>query len=96
MNLFTNLHIEDTQAGLKGFDRETAKLLFSKMTVKGFCFDVEILTCAKENKKEIVVIPVEHNYDSEMSTVSFLKHGAKMLFDLMRIFSKRITGYYRR
>lgn len=96
VNLFTDLNIEDTQAGLKGFDRETAILLFSKMTVKGFCFDVDILTCAKENKKKITIIPVEHNYDSEMSTISFLKHGTKMLFDLIRIFSKRITGYYRK
>ncbi len=96
VNLFMNLDIEDTQAGLKGFDRETAMLLFSKMTVKGFCFDVDILTCARENRKRIVTIPVEHNYESEMSTISFLKHGIIMLFDLKRIFVKKITGYYRR
>lgn len=96
IRLITRLDIEDTQAGLKGFDRETADLAFNKMTVTGFSFDVDILVCAQEYGKKILTIPIEFNYLSEMSTVSFIKHTFLMTFDLMRIFLKRITRYYRR
>lgn len=94
INLFTRLNIEDTQAGLKGFDRETAKLIFKKMTINGFCFDVDILACAKANKKKILTIPIEFNYTHEMSTINFVKQTFIMTFDLFRIFFKQITGYY--
>jgi len=67
-----SLRMEDTQAGLKGFDRETAQLCFQKMTVSGFAFDIDLLTCAQQNKRQIVQIPLEFNYDSEMSTLIFL------------------------
>lgn len=95
INLFTRLNIEDTQAGLKGFDRETARFLFGKMTVHGFTFDVDILTCAKENHIEISSIPIEFNYNEEMSTVNFIKQVVLMTYDLVLIYVKRMRGYYR-
>jgi len=96
INLFTYLNIEDTQAGLKGFDRATAELIFKKMTIKGFSFDVDILTCAKENNKKITTIPIEFNYESEMTTINFIRQTFVMTFDLFRVFLKKITGWYRR
>lgn len=96
IKLITKLDIEDTQAGLKGFDRDTAKLIFSKMTVNGFGFDVDVLVCANENRKKISTIPVEFNYDHEMSTINFIKQTYIMTRDLLRVFLKRLTGYYRR
>lgn len=96
INLFTNLNIEDTQAGLKGFDRDTAELIFSKMTISGFTFDVDILVCAKENNIEISSIPIEFNYAEEMSTVNFVKQIFIMSLDLFRILLKRILGFYKR
>lgn len=96
INLFTRLNIEDTQAGLKGFDRDTAEFVFKKMTVSGFAFDVDILACAKENNKKISSVPIKYNYDSEMSTINFIKQTFIMFFDLLRIFLKRITRYYRK
>ncbi|MBI4707231.1 MAG: glycosyltransferase [Candidatus Omnitrophica bacterium] len=95
INVFTNLYIEDTQAGLKGFDAETAKLIFDKMTIKGFGFDVDVLVCAKVNNKKITSIPVEFNYEHEMSTINFIRQTFVMTFDLLRIFFKRVTGHYR-
>ncbi len=96
VKLLSNLDIEDTQAGLKGFDRETAELIFSKMTISGFSFDIDILVCAKEHGKKISTIPIDFNYETEMSTVSFVKQVFKMTVDLLRIFIKRKTGGYRR
>jgi dolichyl-phosphate beta-glucosyltransferase len=96
INLLTRLHIEDTQAGLKGFDRDTAKLIFKKATINGFGFDIDILACAKENKKIIRTVPVEFNYEHEMTTINFVKQTFIMSFDLLRIFFKQRTGYYKR
>jgi len=96
VKLSTGLKMEDTQAGLKGFDRETAHLCLNKMTIEGFAFDIDLLTCANQNKKNIVEIPLEFNYDSEMSTLSFFKHAILMSFALLRICFKRMTHYYTR
>lgn len=94
INLFTNLNIEDTQAGLKGFNRDTAERIFEKQTIEGFSFDIDLLVCAKENKRKIVTVPIEFNYDSEMSTINFIKQIFFMTFGLFRVFLKRVTGYY--
>lgn len=96
INTLTGLHLEDTQAGLKGFDITTAKLLFNKMTVSGFAFDVEILVCASENNIKIVSVPIVFNLDEEMTTVNFIKQIVVMTFDLLRIFIKHLSGYYRK
>ncbi len=96
INLFTGLSIEDTQAGLKGFDRETAEQVFNRMTISGFSFDVDLLTCAKENGRKISTVPVELNYDSEMSTISFIKQTFIMSSGLFKVLLKRLTGYYRK
>lgn len=95
VRLLSNLDLDDTQAGLKGFDRETAELIFNKMTISGFSFDIDILVCAQEHGKKISTIPIDFNYEAEMSTLSFAQQVVKMTFDLMRIFIKRMSGGYR-
>jgi dolichyl-phosphate beta-glucosyltransferase len=94
VNVFSALNLEDTQAGLKGFDRATAEIIFKKMTIEDFTFDVDLLTCAKIHNKKILSIPVDHIYESEMSTVNFIKHTFIMFIDLFRILFKRVSGYY--
>jgi len=96
VKIITGLPLEDTQASLKGFDRETAELCLKKMTTTGFAFDIDLLVCAHQNKRRIVQIPLEFNYESEMSTMSFFKHAVFMSFVLLRIFFKRMTHYYTR
>lgn len=95
INLFTQLNIMDTQAGLKGFDRDTAKLIFSKMTINGFSFDIDILVCAKKHGKKISTVPIEYDF-AEMSTISFVKQTFIMTMSLLRIYMKLLTGYYTR
>lgn len=95
VRLLSNLDLDDTQAGLKGFDRATAELIFRKMTIAGFSFDIDILVCAKEHGKKISTIPIDFNYEAEMSTLSFAQQVVKMTFDLSRVFLKRISGGYR-
>jgi glycosyltransferase involved in cell wall biosynthesis len=96
INFFTRLHMADTQAGLKGFTQQAAKLCFNKMTVSGFAFDIDLLVCAQKNKLHIETVPLNFNYDSEMSTVSFLKHAILMTASILLIVSKKLTGHYTR
>lgn len=96
INLLTRLHLSDTQAGLKGFTRASANCCFDKMTVSGFAFDIDLLVCAQKNKLHIETVPLNFNYDSEMSTISFLKHALFMTASVLQIVLKKFTGYYTR
>lgn len=96
INTFTRLQMADTQAGLKGFTQKAAKLCFAKMTVSGFAFDIDLLVCAQKNKLKIETVPLNFNYDSEMSTVSFVKHAFLMTMSVLQIVTKKLTGYYTR
>ncbi|MDA0709976.1 MAG: glycosyltransferase [bacterium] len=96
INLFTRLSMADTQAGLKGFTKSAARICFGKMTVSGFAFDIDLLVCARLNKLAIETVPLNFNYDSEMSTVSFLKHAFLMTMSISHIAVKKLTGHYTR
>ena len=96
INFLTRLHMADTQAGLKGFTQKAAKLCFNKMTVSGFAFDIDLLVCAQKNNLSIKTVPLNFNYDSEMSTVSFLKHAILMTLSILHIVFKKLTGHYTR
>jgi dolichyl-phosphate beta-glucosyltransferase len=47
------LKVRDCQAGLKGFRREAADLIFPRLRLDGFAFDVEVLYIAKRFNLEI-------------------------------------------
>lgn len=96
INFYTRLGFNDTQAGLKGFTQQAAQLCFGKMTVAGFAFDIDLLVCAQKNNLRIKTVPLNFNYDSEMSTVSFLKHAILMKLSILHIVIKKLTGHYTR
>ncbi|MGB9696177.1 MAG: glycosyltransferase [Ignavibacteria bacterium] len=85
--------IKDTQCGLKGFKKETAKALFAKTRITGFAIDVEILYLAKLFSYNICSIPVQLRDNTE-STVKVFKHGIQMIFDLAKIKLFQITKQY--
>jgi dolichyl-phosphate beta-glucosyltransferase len=86
--------ILDTQAGLKGFTAEAAETIFSRQTLCGFGFDLESLFIARSHKLKIEQIPVDFHYGDEPSTISFVKHGAEMLMDLIRVRRNGARGLY--
>jgi dolichyl-phosphate beta-glucosyltransferase len=59
-------------------------MLFSKLRVQGFSFDVEILYLARRYGYRIREIAVEW-YNDERSTVGALTDSAKMFWELLRI-----------
>lgn len=76
--------LNDTQCGLKGFENSAARQIFSRQRVKGFAFDVEILSLARAMKYDIHQQPVAIA-DCSGSRVNQLLDPLCMLRDIIRI-----------
>jgi dolichyl-phosphate beta-glucosyltransferase len=87
--------ILDTQAGLKGFTARAAEIVFPRLTVQGFGFDVELLFVALQHGLSITQKAVHFRYDREPSTMRFTRDAITMLGDLMRIRWNSLRGRYR-
>jgi dolichyl-phosphate beta-glucosyltransferase len=77
--------VRDTQAGLKGFTAAAAELVFPRVTIPRFGFDVEALFIARKFGLSIEQVAVNFRYDEEPTTVRFVKDAAEMARDLGRI-----------
>jgi len=85
--------IFDSQAGLKGFTAEAADTIFGGWLPDGFSFDLGVLSRARHERLSIVQIPVHYRYDSEPTTVRFMKDTVAALYDLS-VVRLRIGGEY--
>lgn len=85
--------IKDTQLGFKAFTREAAKEIFSRLTIPGWGFDMEVLTIARIHGfriKEIGVIWREQG-GSHVPLTAYLQS----LADLLKIKFNALAGKYR-
>jgi dolichyl-phosphate beta-glucosyltransferase len=87
--------ILDTQAGLKGFTARAAEIVFPRLTVQGFGFDLELLYIARQHGLTITQKAVRYRYDREPSTMRFTRDAITMLGDLVRIRWNGLRGRYR-
>ncbi|MFZ5644837.1 MAG: glycosyltransferase [Bacillota bacterium] len=85
----TGITFKDTQCGFKMFTRKFAKLVFNKMEIDGFSFDVEMLLVAKIMGLKVNSLKVPW-YNDEESKVSPVADSVRMLIDLFRI-KRRMT-----
>lgn len=76
--------IKDTQCGFKAFRKHTVEPIFSRQTLNGFAFDVELLVLAQLMGFRIQTIPVRW-VNSPDSKVRIWIDPIKMFFDLIRI-----------
>lgn len=74
----------DTQCGFKAFTAAAAEQTFSRQTLNGFSFDVEVLYIAQKHGFHIAEIPVVWR-NNEASRVNPLTDSPRMFFDLLRI-----------
>lgn len=91
---FVTTGIYDTQCGMKGFRANVAKDIFSKIKINGFTFDVEVLYLALKRNYDIKRLPVRFRCQEGGSTVSIMRHGIAMVFDLLRIKTNHLRGLY--
>lgn len=86
--------IPDTQCGFKGFRREVAVDLFSRLTLNDFAFDVELLFLARKHGYKIRAVPVTLRFNAQNSKVRLLRDSILMLADLVKIRFNDATGRY--
>jgi dolichyl-phosphate beta-glucosyltransferase len=84
VQLFGIRGIKDTQCGFKAFRGRAVKEIFSRQTLDGFAFDVEVLLLAQKMGFKIDVLPVRW-VNSTDSKVRILIDPLKMLIDLLQI-----------
>ena len=96
-NLFVRslagLDFRDTQCGFKAFRREAAQAIFSKQTIPGFAFDVEVLYLARKLGYQALEVPVHWANDTRSQLRPF-RDGPRMFVDLLRIRRNDWTGKY--
>lgn len=90
--IFSNMP-SDTQCGIKGFRKTTAKSIFDRCTINGFGFDIEIICIANKLGKSIREYSV-HMASYEQSNVNPVTEPYKILSDIAKIKLNLITGYY--
>jgi len=91
---FITTGFSDTQCGFKGFRKEIAADLFNKSILNGFAFDVELIYIALKRNYDIKKIPVILR-SQDGNSVSVLKHGIGMLFDIFKIKINQLKGFYK-
>lgn len=76
--------LHDTQCGFKAFRRTACQEVFSRQTLDGFAFDVEVLLLAEKLGFKIADLPVEW-INSQESKVRIFRDGFQMLRDTFTI-----------
>ncbi len=74
----------DTQCGFKAFRRAAAHAIFSRQTIDGFAFDVEVLLLADRLGYRTADLPVEW-INSPESRVHIVRDGVRMIRDTLRV-----------
>lgn len=89
--------ITDTQCGFKAFTAEAAETIFSRLTIMGWGFDMEVIAIAKAQGYQITTIPAPDWHDAPDGTVTGGVGGAALssLGDLAKITAKRATRSYK-
>ncbi|MGM0374229.1 MAG: dolichyl-phosphate beta-glucosyltransferase [Chloroflexota bacterium] len=85
--------MQDTQCGFKCFRGPVAEDLFRHLTLKGWSFDIEILTIAKLRGYKIKEVAIPWYFDSE-SKVNAFQDALRMLKDLWTIRRNKRQGVY--
>lgn len=89
--------IKDTQCGFKAFRAEVVEPLFSRQTILGWGFDMELLAIARAHNLRITTIPAPDWSDQPDGTFEGQVGSAALrtLADLARITALRMRGAYK-
>lgn len=90
--------VKDTQVGLKLFKRNVAKNVFSRIVVKAFAFDVEVLAVAQSlGYRKIYESPIKLKFkQGSITSSNFWKISFWTLWDTLAVFYRmNILKYYK-
>ena len=85
--------LNDTQCGFKCFRGEVVEDIFTRQTLHGWSFDIELLYIARRHGYRVVEIPI-HWYHFSDSKVSALRDALDMIKDIFRIHANARRGLY--
>lgn len=86
--------LKDTQCGYKCFRSQVVEAIFSRQTMSGLVFDVELLVIAQQLGYSIKEIPIEWYFGAH-SRVRMLIDAPRMFKDLLLIRAKVHRGEYK-
>lgn len=98
IRILFRLNVKDTQVGLKLFKRNVAKNVFSKIIVKAFAFDVEVLAVARSlGYSKIYEAPVKLRFkQGTITSTNFWKISFWTLWDTLAVFYRmNVLKYYK-
>ena len=85
--------VKDTQCGFKLFQGAVAHDLFSRMRIRGFSFDVEVLMMAQRRGYRIAEVAVNWTHQPG-SKVNLVTDSVRMMRDLFVIRGRYLSGQY--
>ena len=94
VKIFVDWQIKDATCGFKAFEKETAKKIFSKITIYDWAFDAELLFLCKKFKIDYVQAPVSWT-DVKGSKVSVAKDVLRSFIGLLQIRFNDLQGNYK-
>jgi dolichyl-phosphate beta-glucosyltransferase len=88
--------VEDTQCGFKMFTSHATNLCFSKLTILGWGFDIELLAIAKANNLKLKSIRIDDWEDKPYSTYTEkpISIAKRMTVDSITIAINKAKGRY--
>ncbi len=86
-------HLNDTQCGFKCFRADVAEDVFSKQTLEGMSFDVEVLYIAQLHGYAIQEVPIDWYFNAD-SRVRLVNDSLRMFLDLLTIRRNASEGLY--
>lgn len=89
LKILFKLNIKDTQTGLKLFKTQTIKDAMSKVLVKKYAFDIEVLAIINNNKGLIVDAPIDLIFTREHAM------GRIKIKDIFCMFKDTLAIFYR-
>jgi dolichyl-phosphate beta-glucosyltransferase len=85
--------LQDTQCGFKCFWGDIADEVFSRQTLAGMSFDVEVLFIARQRGYAIQEVPIDWYFDPD-SRVRLVQDSLRMFSDLITIRRNQRQGRY--
>jgi dolichyl-phosphate beta-glucosyltransferase len=89
-NVILSTNVNDYNCGFKLYKKNTAKILFDKLTRNDWSFDSELIYLASKFKFKIKEVPITWQDKQKTSKVKPLKDGLKSFLSLLKI---RFTKY---
>jgi len=93
VKLLIGIKVSDTQTGLKAVRRDPLDIIFSKLAIKRYAFDVELLALANLRGLKVVELPV----NMRMRSIFSFREVWRMFLDLLGItYRLRVIRWYQR